>query len=104
MSEGLPPPLSPEICARVNQLMAEDLAMAELSARNWRALSAWRARRAAKAYHPDAWPPLWRERLNFWLEERRELAERWMFKSRCARRWSMQSTLPLPAFLRKQAE
>lgn len=40
----------------------------------------------------DAWPPVWRERLSNWFKEQHELAQRWLFKRRCAKRIVLRST------------
>jgi hypothetical protein len=59
---------------------------AEIRERNDKALEAWRLRRYMRRDCLDAWPPVWRERLNTWFREQREFANRWMFKNRCQKR------------------
>lgn len=64
--------------------------MTELEAviadRNARCFAAWRLRLALRREHPDAWPPVWRERLTAWFAEHRGNAMSWLFKLRCAKR------------------
>jgi hypothetical protein len=99
----------------------------ELQERNADALKAWRWRQAMAELapalqgvlmngvlhlpplYPDACSEAWRSCLELWFERQRDLARRWMFKNRCAKRavglpvrpWSRQ---PLPLMFTRQAE
>lgn len=59
---------------------------AEIRLQNSLCLAAWHHKRAMRREHIDAWPPVWRERLTTWFREQREIAHRWMFKTRCEKR------------------
>lgn len=59
---------------------------AEITRRNEAGVEAWRDKRLTGIVaYADAWPPVWRQRLDAWFVDQREVALRWMFKRRCAR-------------------
>jgi hypothetical protein len=64
---------------------------AEIAIQNQLCREAWRQKRSLRRAHLDAWPPVWRERLNAWFVEQRELAKRWMFKTRCEKRKALET-------------
>lgn len=65
---------------------------AEIRLQNELCLAAWREKRLLRRPDlPDAWPPVWRERLTTWFREQREIAHRWMFKTRCEKRKAQQA-------------
>jgi hypothetical protein len=71
---------------RRNLTLAEEIAR-----RNESCLEAWRDKRLAGIIsYGDAWTPVWRERLDRWFADERDLAQRWLFKRRCARRAARQ--------------
>lgn len=59
---------------------------AEIARRNDDGFAAWRDKRLAGTVYADAWSPVWRGRLDVWFVDARDLALRWLFKHRCARR------------------
>ena len=118
-----PPDEERDLEAEINLYFA----LFEMQERNRDALKAWRWRQAMAEIepalqgvliggtlrlpplYPDAYSEAWRGCLNLWFERERDMAKRWMFKNRCARRAVGLPTLPwsrqrLPLMLRMQAE
>lgn len=58
---------------------------AEIARRNDACVEAWRDKRLQGIVsYGDAWPPVYRRLVDEWFAERRDLAQRWLFRRRCA--------------------
>jgi hypothetical protein len=90
----------------VSALVQAFMRDSELIERNAQALTDWRRRQSFTGAYPDAWPPLYRELMERWFEEKRDLAKRWLFKRSCAVRQSRRTRPfahhPIPTHLTRQ--
>lgn len=75
-----------ERAAAVTRAIVAHALTEAIAERNLQAWQNWQIRMGLGLECPDAWPPVWRVRLNDWFDEQRALARRWMFKDRCAKR------------------
>lgn len=78
----------------------------ELAERNAEARRDWLLRKALGVAYPDAQAPVERVLVDRWLTARRDMALRWMFKSRSARRKALRGHpwAHLPKPFHRQAE